>query len=221
MTQAMKKLTISYSKQLKINLVDMLEDIAVPTIKELIVREYDLQLNGRSSPQSKLAPELYQDRFVKRLELVEYVELTGQSEVTLNVPDIDTFDFSPPLGIIETYLEGMIGRYYEVGGDVYRKATGQATYRGEFIDKNMDYLFSRAEIKRLNLKAYNNNRDFELNAFSNSPPIDIFYSADEYVEENLEKWQEKAIDKTTKEFDWRNPAGGLPPSFRNPSGGVL
>lgn len=182
-------------KKLESEIMLVLEEEAIPRIKELILEDYDFNLNDVANPKSKLAPEKYMDEFIKRLDDFEYLDETARG-VVLKTPDMENFDFRDGLEPILTVLEGLAGRYVEVEQEDYKRVTGRQTYRGER--------------KEVYLIKYNNqvrdwekdlDKKFEEYAFSNSPPIDIFERADEFVDDNMSMWLDEAIKKSQKEFD--------------------
>lgn len=189
-----KKKTITWGRKLQDKLVFVLENNAIPRIKDIILEDYDFNLNDVANPKSKLAPDGYVGEFTKRLNSFDYLDKTSKG-VKLITPDMENFDFRDGLEVVETVLEGLVGRYIEVEHDDYQRATGRSTYRGK-----------RAEVY---LIKYNNevrdwekdlDKKFEEYAFSNTPPIDIFARAEIFVNENMERWIEEAVEKSQKEF---------------------
>jgi hypothetical protein len=190
-----KKKTIRWGRELRSKLVDILEEDAIPRIKDIIMEDYDFNLNDIANPKSKLAPDNYAGEFLKRLDDFDYIDLTAKG-VRLTTPDMENFDFRDGLEPVETILEGMIGRYVEVEHDDYQRVTGRSTYRGKRMDVYLIKYTNEVRDWEKDL-----DKKFEEYAFSNSPPIDIFERAEIFVNENMEKWIDDAIKKSQKEFE--------------------
>lgn len=192
MATIIKKEIKKWTEDIRKNLVVILMETAVPRLKELILEDYDFNLNDIANPNSKLAPENYLDEFSKRLDGFEYIdpEFKGFRFIT---PDMHNFDFAGELETIESILEGIVGRYVEVEHEDYVKATNKKTYRGE---RKEVYLVKYTRHVRDWEKDID--KKFEEYAFSNAPPIDIFSRANEFVEENMDDWITESINKFKK-----------------------
>jgi len=187
-----KKEIKKWTDDIRKNLVVILMQTAVSKLKEIILEDYDFNLNNVANPKSNLAPENYLDEFSNRLDNFEYIdpEFKGFKFIT---PDMHNFDFSGELETIESILEGIVGRYVEVKYEDYVKATNKKTYRGEHKEV---YLIKYDRSVRDWEKDLD--KKFEDYAFSNTPPIDIFGRANEFVEENMDGWVIEAINKFKK-----------------------
>lgn len=185
---------VDWHKVIDMNLVQILNKEAVPEVINIIMEDYNFFLNDVANPKSKLAPELYEDEFKKRLENFRFVDMmdTGVKFIS---PDMKNFDFSDELDVIENILEGIIGIYVEVDREDYVKAIKMQTYRGEYKDV---YLIKYSSTVKSWEKALN--KKFDKYPFSNSPPIDIFSRADDFIEKGLDEWISIAIDKSEKEL---------------------
>jgi len=194
MSTYIKKKTYEWGRALQRVIMEILNEEAVPRVKAIILEDYDFNLKDISNPKSKLAPENYFSEFTKRLDLFDYV-VKKSDGVKIVTPDMDNFSFKNGLESLQTVLEGLVGRYVEVDYKDYVGATKQQTYQGK---KDVVYLVKYTPEVR------NWERDlkkkFEEYAFSNTPPIDIFGRADEFVSDNIDKWIDKAIEKSQKEF---------------------
>jgi len=194
MDKVIKKIVGDSTKQLEKSLIKILEETAVPMVKEIILKDYDNLLNDVANPKSLLAPERYMDEFEKRLNQFYFVRKTAKG-VRFVSPDMENFNFRGILGPIETILEGLSGKYVEVELEDYRKATKKQTYRGEY--RKVYLIKYSSEVKKWEKTL---NKKFDEYAFSNTPPIDIFGSAEEFVKDDLDTWIEEAIIEAQREI---------------------
>jgi len=194
MASFIKKRTEKWTKTVQGNIINILENQAVPRLKELILEDYDFDLNDVANPKSLLAPDRYMDEFSKRLDGFDYIDKKFRG-IKFVTPDMENFDFRAGLEPIETILEGLIGRYVEVKHNDYSRATGRQTYKG--MREEVYLIKYTAEVRTWEKKL---DRKFEEYAFSNTPPLDIFGRGNQFIEENLGKWVDDAIKKSQKEF---------------------
>jgi len=194
MADFFRKKTIEWARKLRKNIAYLLENDAVPRIKDIILEDYDFNLNDIANPKSILAPDLYYDDFSKRLDDFDYIDITSDG-AKIMTPDMFNFNFKDGLEVVETVLEGLVGRYVEVDHEDYRRVTGRSTYRGR---RQPVYLIKYTKEVRDWEKDLD--KKFEEYPFSNTPPIDIFSRAEEFVEENMGRWLDEAIQKSQKEF---------------------
>lgn len=184
-----KKLENSINK----NIIDIVESDTIPTVIDLIMDDYDFYLNDVSNPKSKLAPERYMDEFKERLEQFEYI-VEDTKVIKIVLPDIENFDFKDGLEPIQNILEGIIGIYVEVERSDYIQATKKYTYRGKYLEV---YLIRyTGEVRKWEKTL---DKKFEKYPFSNTPPVDVFGRACEYVDGNLNTWIDTAINESKRE----------------------
>ena len=194
MDKITKKIVKSYNKELHKNLFEVFTETAAPKIIESIMEDYDERLTGVADPKSKLAPEYFMDEFRRRLERFDFVKETIDG-VRLMLPDMENFNFSGRLRPLQNILEGVSGRYVEVSGADYRRASGKQTYKGKYIRKELTYLFTQqvAVVWERMLK-----KKFDTYPFSNTPPIDLFARAQIFAEDNIDDWINKSITDTNR-----------------------
>ena len=165
---------------------------AIPHIKEIIMEDYNLMLNDRADPKSLLAPELYMDEFSRSLDDFDFlVERT--TGFKLIVPDMYNFKFTGLLENLLPAIEGVPGSNVEVSREDYIKATGLKTYRGEI--KVVYLVRYDKEVKQWESKI---NKKFLRYPFKR--PSDIFEGANQYAEENAERWVMDLLTKSIKEL---------------------
>ena len=195
--KAVKKTVGTLVASIEKNLGEEFEDSLGNQARKVILEDYDLMLNGVSNPKSKIAPERLMSEFADRLDDFEFVEKTGDV-IKITTPNMENFPFYGKIRPLENILEGLAGKYVEVDGRDYRRASGKLTYRGRHIRTDVTYLFKynkevveweRALSKR-----------FDIYPFSNTPPIDIFGRADIFIEDNLDKFIDDVIEKSEKKL---------------------
>ena len=185
---------------------DILEDVAIPMIKEIIMSEYDAELVAAVTDRnSRTRPDLYRDDFVDSLNRFEYFEFT-MAGLMLRTPDMDNFDFSGRLRIIENILEGTAGIYIEVDEEQYVQMYNRQPRRTDLFNQD-EPKKSRIYLLRLNVDVRNRLRTNDIPMirfpFSNTPSIDIFSAADQLVEANMDNWMDKAVNNARKSFTVR------------------
>ena len=162
-------------------------------IKDIIIKQYDDKLvDVVGDSESLLDPSFYRDTFILRLDGFKYTT-EHEDAVTINIPDMDTFDFSGGLEAVETMLSGLVGDYVEVEDEDYISIFNA-------VPKSEDDIISFPEgvyLIRYSASIYRLenilNKSFNKYPFSNTPPIDIFEDATYYVDSNLDKWMDSAI----------------------------
>jgi len=175
--------------------------LAVPEIMDTIEEEDNLSLNGVLAHKNSIArTELYQGLFMERLEEFEFLEVTD-GNITLNIPDIETMDFSGDLRILHTILEGVSpSTYLEVNENNRRKmglAKANLSYR---IKGKTIYLYNLKRHKTLETKMRESKIERVEYPFSRMGPIDIFVKANEVVDEYLSAWLDTAIKEGSVKF---------------------
>jgi len=183
----------NWTKEINNNLVDILEREAIPAAREIIMEDYNFNLNDMANPKSKLAPERFQDEFRNRLYDFEYIGKTSKGGIKIICPETSNFDFGGGLKTIENILEGIVGIYVEVERAEYVKATKMQTYRGRRDE--MFLIKYTAEVRKWEKIL---DRKFERYPFSNFPPVDIFTRSCQYIEDNLDAWIDDAINKSKR-----------------------
>lgn len=177
--------------------------LAVPMIVDTIMSSYDLELTAAvTSRDSRTNPALYRSLFLERLENFEFV--TEQEKgLLLRTPDMENFDFSGRLKIIENILDGTAGTYIEVDEEQYVQMYNRQPRRTDVFDltvpkKQRIYLLRLTE--DVNNRLRNNNIKRVKFPFSNSPPIDIFSEADQLVDSNMDRWIQYTIKDARRDF---------------------
>jgi hypothetical protein len=202
----MSKLTNKLSKIMSNLIQQKLSETfarAVEEIKIAIISEYDEELvDVVTDRNSKTNPNLYRDDFIERLNRFEYIDVTGE-HLSLNVPDMETFDFSGRLRVIESIMEGMAGLHVEVNEEDYKAIFGKRPVNEDPLD---DYVPPKERIYLVRYTSKIRRSERELNKkfvrypFSNTPPIKILEEGERFVEDNMNRWIEEALEEAQKEF---------------------
>ncbi len=170
---------------------------AVEQIKKVIISEYDELITVVEDPNSKANPILYREDFIKRLDAFSYIENNGES-VSISIPDMETFDFSGKLKIIETIINGISGTYVEMSAKEFRSIFKRTPFIPDSKDSE-----NLAE-EDIYLVRYNNNiqniekhmrKNFVKYPFSNMPPFNILEKGEAFVDSNMEKWIENSLEE--------------------------
>ncbi len=172
-------------------------------VTNMIMDSYDMNLNGVDTDKnSKAKPEYFQDAFKNVLnEYGFFIEtLDG---LTFRTPDVTTLDLSG-LEVLQAILEGISGTYVVATGDQITKVTKKTTIHKDPVDSSVPpkervYLIRFADPLRRKMELQLKMK-LPLYAFSNTPPIDIFSDADQYVEDNIKKWIDESISDAITEF---------------------
>jgi hypothetical protein len=175
--------------------------------RDIIIQEYDLQLTSVvTDRRSRTNPGLskYRDAFIEALNEIEMVKETegGWSFV---VPTVGTFPFNTgTLKVIQNILEGTVGIYVEIDADQYeqmynKRPIGLQAFDDTARKRDMIYIMRyTADVRRRERASLE--EELVKYPFSNTPSIDIFDSAVEYVEDNLDDWIDDAITTAIKKF---------------------
>jgi len=176
---------------------------AVEEIKQAIIAEYDEELvDVVTDRNSKTNPNLYRDEFIDRLNSFSYIEDSGDT-MSINVPSMETFDFSGRMKVLETIMTGLAGIYVEINEEDYITIFNKRPINEDPLDeyissKDRIYLVRRtAKIRRAENEL---NKKFVRYPFSNTPPIRILEEGEKFVEENIGRWIEEALEEAQKEF---------------------
>jgi hypothetical protein len=171
--------------------------MVVDQIKKSIISEYDELINAIDDPDSKANPALYREDFIERLNNFSFIKNSGET-VSINVPDMETFDFSGRLKILEVIMNGVSGNYVEMDGKDFKSIFTRTPFTP---DSSGSRDLSEEDIY---LIKYNENihniekhlrKKFVVYPFSNMPPFDVLEKGKVFVEDNMEKW----IKNTLKE----------------------
>lgn len=172
-------------------------------IKAAILSQYDEELvDVVTDINSKTNPTLYRDEFIERLDEFEYVDENGDT-LSIRVPDMETFDFSGRMQIIQTIMEGLAGLYVEVNEEDYEAIFGKKPINQNPID---EYVPPK---ERIYLVRYSNfikkaerslKKRFVKYPFSNTPPIKVLEQGAAFVDEHINEWIEDALEEAQREF---------------------
>jgi len=186
--------------------VDNIENYYVPVMINIILQEYDSQLTGRvTDRRSRTNPIFYREEFREALERWDWMRKDGTG-YKLVTPEVNTFNWRQGrLTIIERILEGLIGQYVEIDGEQYVSMYKKPAPIQEAFDKTVPrkqriytLKFSNSLFSKWR-ETYPGKQMVEY-PFSNQPPVDIFSSTNDYVDENLAKWVKEAVKEATKEI---------------------
>ena len=176
---------------------------AIEKIKEVTIAKYDEELlDVVTDRNSKTNPNFYREDFIERLDKFSYLN-KSENTVTISTPDMETFDFSGRMRVIETIMEGTAGLYVEVNEEDYKKIFGKRPVNQEPLD---DYVPTKERIYIIRYtgvikKAERSmKKKFVRYPFSNTPPIKILEIADKFIDDNMDIWIKDAIEDAQKEF---------------------
>lgn len=175
---------------------------AVDGIKQIIIEEYDDKITGSvTNNRSLINYNMYRDEFVSRLDEFQFVRENG-NVVTLDIPDIETFDFSDGLGIVQTMMEGLSGTYVEINEEEYSYVFGRKPRASDAVDVRVspkDRVFLVRYTGRVRSTEKELKKRFARYPFSNTPPIDVLEAGNLFVNDNLNEWINNAIEVSNKE----------------------
>lgn len=147
---------------------------------------------------SKANPAIYRDTFKDRLDEFKYVIDKGDN-ISIVSPDLDNFDFSSGLKILEIIMNGIVGTYIEISPQDYEKIFNKRFVNSEFIENvdGQDIFILRYDnyIQKIE---NNMKRKFVKYPFSNTPPFKIFEEGDKFISNNVDSWIEDAIEMAKK-----------------------
>lgn len=171
-------------------------------IKKAIITEYDELVNAIDDPDSRSNPSLYREDFIKRLDNFSYVVDSGES-VSINVPDMETFDFSGRLKILEAIMNGVAGNYVEMSIEDFKSIFTKTPFtpdsnESEDLSKEDIYLIRYNESIR-NIEKHLRKK-FVVYPFSNMPPFNILEKGKTVVENNIGKWIENTLKEVQDNF---------------------
>jgi len=200
--KVIRKLKKGYDDVLKGILLSTFGGV-VERIKYAIIEEYDQELvDVVTDRKSKTNPNYYREEFVARLDTFKYIT-KEQDGITLSVPDMETFDFSGRLRVIQSIMEGLPGLYVEMNEEEYVSVFRKRPLNADPLDETTSPK-ERIYLVRSNAKVRNAERDrkkkFVKYPFSNTPPIRVLDVAGAYVDRNLDEWIDEALERSQKEF---------------------
>lgn len=170
---------------------------AVDQIKEAIISEYDELSSTIKDPDSKANPALYREDFIKRLDNFSYIKDTGGT-VSINVPDMETFDFSGRLKVIEAIMNGVAGHYVEMSIRDFKSIFTRTPFTPdsqESEDLSDEDIFLIRYNKNIHNIEKHLHKKFVVYPFSNMPPFDILEKGGTFVESNIGKWIENTLEE--------------------------
>lgn len=192
-----KKIESVLKKQLKID-----AEVFIEEIKQVILNEYENKLMVfKPDNKSKIDYNSYRDEFILRLDNFQFIK-DNENGITLDVPDMETFDFSDGLELIETIMEGLSGVYVEANEQEYSYIFGRKPRLVDAIDKSMspkNRTFLIRYIGKVRRAEKELNTRFVRFPFSNTPPIDILEAGKLFVDENIDQWVNDSIEQANKE----------------------
>lgn len=176
---------------------------AAREIQNAIISEYDDELvDVVTDRNSKTNPNFYREEFIERLSEFSYIEENGNI-VSLKVPDMTTFNFSGRLRVIEHIMEGMAGVYVEINEEDYVNVFNKKPINQDPLDEYVppkEKIYLVRYTAKIRQAEKNLNKKFVRYPFSNTPPIRILEEGDRFVEENMDRWIEEALDEAQKTF---------------------
>ena len=204
MKKVMKKVEKDITSLTKKHVIKIFEEDAIPTIKSMILDDYNLMLNDQvTDRKSRTQPERYMDVFTERLDEFEYIVMDDDS-MSLVVPGMDNFDFSGRLRILKNIIEGTSGTYVEIDEVQYEQMYERPPRLLDPFDPTMRKK-ERMYLLRLTGDLRRRMREGRIPIvrypFSNTPPIDIFERTNTFVEkELLNKSISDALSRAQREF---------------------
>jgi hypothetical protein len=198
-----RRVSVGMDALVKKHLNLIFKNNAAPQIQEAILAEYDEELvDVVTDRSSRTNPNFYRAEFQERLEEFEYVEDAGDT-VTLNVPDMQNFDFSGRLKVIETIMHGLMGNYVEVDEEQYKQIFNKKPINQDPIDEYVPPK-ERIYLVKYTPKIKQAEKDLQTKfpnyPFSNTPPIDIMDAGDVFAKANMDRWIREALEAAQKEF---------------------
>lgn len=178
-------------------------EIIVEEIKKIIIDEYDDKLTGfKIDNKSNIDYDMYRDEFVSRLNDYQFIKYR-ENGVTLDIPDMETFDFSDGLETVKIMMEGLAGIYVEINEKEYLYIFGKKPKSTEALDnrvssKNRVFL-EKYTAKIIRAEKLLNTRFIRF-PFSNTTSIDILEIGNSFVMDNLDSWVCNISDISSKDI---------------------
>lgn len=196
------RMSVDLSKNIKKILLDRFKKASLE-LQQVIIDKFDEELVGVVTDRnSKTNPNLYRDDFVERLANFNFIEELSNT-VSLIVPDMETFNFSGRMKVIEAIMSGLTGVYVEMSEDDYISIFGKKPINQEPLD---EYVSPKERVYLVKYTGTITKAEKELNKkfvrypFSNTGPIDIFSSGEKFVNDNINNWIESALEEAQKSF---------------------
>lgn len=196
----------TYKELTKKQIISRLETASTEVI-DYIMKLYDDELVSVVTDRASRANPLhYREEFLERLNDFEYIEVF-EDVINFIVPSMNNFDFSGRLKIIENIMDGTVGTFIEVDGKQYEslfpnKKPPMVEALDRSVPKNrMIYIVKYNYGLGKKWRAVFHREKMVKFPFSNVPPIPIFEDTNTFVDDNLDKWIEEAVDNTTKKFE--------------------
>jgi len=194
-----KKIPVNFKTIVKDQLTSKFNEV-VPEIKQIIMQTYDkLLVDVVTDRKSKTNPLFYKDEFEERLNNFIYVK-DMYNNVTISVPDIDTFDFSGRLRVLKNIMEGTTGIYVEMSAldfeQIFNKQPVNIDPIDEYVPKKDTIYIVRYNSKVRQAESNILDRKLVRYPFSNSPPINILQAGQDYVDNNINRWLNTSIQKS-------------------------
>jgi len=175
-------------------------------IRELIMEEYNMNLSSVViDRQSRTNPGLPKYIEAFKEELDEFEMLTIESAgLVVTMPDTENFNFkSGTLKVIQNILEGTAGVYVEIDAEQYEKMYGKRPIGLQAFDdtarkKDMVYIIRYTSVVRRKEREAFGKQELRRYPFSNTPPIDIFDSANRYIKDNIRDWIDTSLKRSLK-----------------------
>ncbi len=200
----MKKAVNKVKNNVKTEVLLKLSEVKAEVIR-ILMESYDVMLvvTDRKSKTNPQDPK-FRDEFEKRLWDFKYIEDKGD-KVGFRLPDMETFDFSGNvMHVIEQILEGTAGIYVEVSAEDYEAMFGKKIISKEPLDtsvtkKELIYLMRYSNVVRTaERRVFGRNNYLVRYPFSNTPPIPLLDSADQFVKGNMDRWMDEVVDNAVK-----------------------
>lgn len=200
------KVVDTYKELTKKQLILQLEKVSLEVI-DYIMRLYDDELVAVVTDRNSRANPLYhRDEFLEKLNEFNFIEVL-ENVVQFIIPSMDNFQFSGRLGMIKNIMEGTSGVYVEIDGEQYerlfpdKKPSITVALDKSVAKKNMIYLIRyTSSLDKMWKVAFPNEKMIRF-PFSNTPPFRIFDDTNKFIDDNLDKWIDEAVDNTTKTFE--------------------
>ena len=200
------KIVNTYKELTKKQIISRLEIASTEVIDHIMILYDDELVSVVTNRDSRADPRHYREEFLERLNDFEYIEVF-EDVINFIVPSMNNFDFSGCLKIIENIMDGTVGTFIEVDGEQYESLFPN---KKPPIVEELDRSVSKSRM--IYLVKYNYGLGKRWKSvfprekmvkfpFSNVPPIPIFEEANTFVDDNLDKWIEEAVDNTTKKFE--------------------
>lgn len=178
-------------------------------VKDIILNEYDGLSGTVTSSENKTNPSIFKDVFEEKLNNFVFVKRVSDTNIRFVTPDLINFDFSG-IDIIKQILEGTSGVYVEISHEDLVKITGKTTINDVPIESGLPkrkrvYLIKYLDWVRKKEKSILKKTLLRF-PFSNTPALDgvVFGTAEEYVDDNIDRWVNDAIKRSTTVISQRH-----------------